>query len=154
MIERSGVNDPESRQSTGGKKSVFDFDHKHYVAILKGRAGEFRALREMADARTDFTPMIDVPPFDWDFVKEQNKKSVDEHLRRLPGAIAKCWGVGRSIFIDLYMIQDVDRTQDGRHPLAAVFDALRKLSDREVFFPDAIRAIPVIGLNRSTHQRK
>jgi hypothetical protein len=124
------------------------FDHRHYVPIVKGRRGEYRALREMKDPKSGITPMIDVPPMNWDFENDETSKTIDEHLRAVPENIKKCWGPGHPIFIDLYMIPELEVMGDGRHPLVYLFDRMREESDSAGLFPDVIRGVPVTGLNR------
>ena len=48
------------------------FDHKHYVPILGGKAGEYRALRELTPAiKSNLTPLVEVPPVQWDFENDR-----------------------------------------------------------------------------------
>lgn len=109
---------------------------EHYVPILKGKAGEFAALAELPPALRDrITPLVDIPR-----VPIANRdKPLDAHLDKTLKGIARGWGTGQSIFVDLFDIDLGARATGGVHPVSYVF---RKL--HEIGFD----AIPVIGLDR------
>jgi hypothetical protein len=116
------------------------FDHTHYVPILKGRAGEYGALREMtADVKAGLTPLIEVPPIPWDFEREEPDKTIDQHLERLSSKIVQSWGVERPLFLDLLWLAPEERMANGDHPLAHVFGIARE---------DGLQLVPVTGLVR------
>jgi hypothetical protein len=117
------------------------FDHTHYVPILKGKEGEYNALRELTPAiRNGLTPLIEPIPIPYDFANEVPAKTVDEHLGNFIGKIVLNWGLD-PIFFDLDWITDSERMADGRHPLKFIFDGARA---------EGVQAIPVTGLNRDT----
>jgi hypothetical protein len=116
------------------------FDHTHYVPILKGRAGEYGALREMAPkVKAGLTPLIEVPPIPWDFERGEPDKTVDQHLERLSSKIVQSWGVQRPLFLDLLWIAPDERMANGDHPLTHIFGTARE---------DGLQLIPVTGLVR------
>jgi Beta protein len=116
------------------------FDHRHYVPILKGRAGEYTALREMTpDVKGGLTPLIEVPPIPWDFELDEPDKTIDQHLERLSSQIVQSWGVDRPLFLDLLWIAPEERMPNGDHPLTHVFRTARE---------DGLQLIPVTGLVR------
>jgi hypothetical protein len=119
-------------------------DCNHYVPILKGLAGEYKALKELRGSRSSLTPMVDVPPIGWNFDEKAPAKTVDEHLKGFAKKIEKCWTSGQ-IFFDFYMLQD-DVMADGRHPLLYAFDCMRRVGVGTFF--GHIHSIPVTGLNR------
>src|SRR5882724_8756793 len=115
------------------------FDHAHYVPILKGKEGEYQALRELTPAiRNGLTPLIEPIPIPYDFANEVPAKTVDQHLGNFISKIEASWGLD-PIFFDLDWIPDLERMADGRHPLKFIFDAARAAGSQ---------AIPVTGLNR------
>jgi hypothetical protein len=116
------------------------FDHTHYVPILKGKEGEYQALRELTPAiRNRLTPLIEPIPIPYDFEHEIPAKTVDEHLQNFIGKIVLNWGLD-PIFFDLDWIPAAERMADGRHPLKFIFDGARDKGSQ---------AIPVTGLNRN-----
>ncbi len=116
------------------------FDQTHYVPILKGRAGEYGALQEMsAKVKAALTPMIEVPPIPWDFTADRPAKTIDEHLKKVTGMIARSWGQQRPLFLDLLWIAPRERLANGEHPLAHVFRMARGAG---------LQAVPVTGLER------
>lgn len=114
------------------------FDHTHYVPILKGRLGEYTALGWIPDERKQgLTPMIDVPPVDWDFDEDRPSKTPLEHVQRIGRRIAEGWGSAERIFIDFLMMEE--SASDEAAPVRAVF---RDATER------GVRAVPVTGLAR------
>ncbi len=120
------------------------FDHKHYVPILKAKAGELRALREAAGAvRTGMTPVLeiqDIPP-KWIEGEEDPvpSKSIDAHVKSVSDNIVKNWGTERRVFIDGVGVEQDENLEDGREPIAAMLDMLRD---------GGVKAIPVAGIDR------
>lgn len=116
------------------------FDSRHYVPLLKGKEGEFGALRELsAGAKERITPLIDVLRVAWDWEKDQPKKPLHKHLETIAKKIAQAWDEERSLFVDLFNIEPDERTADGTHPMRCLMDMLRKIGRS---------AIPVTGLDR------
>lgn len=125
------------------------FNHLHYVPLLKGKQGEYGALRELADAAKErLTPLVDVPPIPWDYDKEKPAKSIESHLKSVPVNIAKAWGKQRPIFLDLYYVEPGKMTKDGRHPLTWILEKARECEiilipttgfDRDDSYQDAVR---------------
>jgi hypothetical protein len=120
------------------------FDQRHYVPILKAKAGELRALKEATEnVRGAFTPLLevmDVPP---KYIEGEEdpvpSKSVDAHVLAVSDSIAKAWGSGRNVFIDGFYIEHLPTLDDGREPIGAVLDALREAD---------VKVVPVTGLDR------
>lgn len=108
---------------------------EHYVPILKGRMGEFRALELAPELRDHMTPLVDIPRVP---VADRHKP-LDHHLDKTVTGIAKGWGVRREILVDLFDIDLAERTTTGDHPVTYVF---RELHSRK------IDAVPVIGFDR------
>jgi hypothetical protein len=116
------------------------FDHMHYVPILKGREGEYGALRELhASSRDQMTPLIEIPPIPWDFVNNRPSKSLDLHLERVCEKVKNAWGGNRILFLDTLWLPDEARMIDGQHPLTFITKKARPLG---------LRIVPVTGLLR------
>lgn len=80
------------------------FDYKHYVPIIRWKAGERVALRELyEDDRTGLTPLIEIPP---DIIERAiginaiSRMSIGDFASRLRIEIAESWG-RRLAFLDL-----------------------------------------------------
>lgn len=111
------------------------FDYNHYVPILKGKQGEFKALKNLPEKiRDNLTPMIDIPPID---EKDKEKKSLDVHLTKKGKELKKAWGLHRPVFVDIFQIDLSERIPtNNEHPLSFLFNSLRQ---------EKINAIPVTG---------
>jgi len=117
------------------------FDHHHYVPLLKGKKGEFDALSQIDQKKImNMTPLIEVPPIDWDYANERPKKTIDEHISTFPAKLSKAWGNERALFIDLYYIEPGDKTESGQHPLIPITDSLRQ---------EDVKSIPVTAISRT-----
>lgn len=120
------------------------FDHKHYVPILKAKAGELRALREAHDSvRIAITPMLEVMDAAPKYVDGEDdpvpSKSGEAHVKAVAEGITKAWGADRRVFIDGVYIEHTDTLDDGREPIGAILDYLRVAK---------VKAVPVTGLDR------
>ena len=121
-------------------------DHRHYIPILKGKAGEYQALDHLSPGvKPQLTPIIEVPPIEWNYASElgvrtERKTTIDEHVSRVPENIRKSWGTELRVFIDLLRVEECGSPANGAHPLAYVFEQSRKLG---------LQAIPVTGIGRS-----
>ena len=57
------------------------FDHTLYLPILKGRLGEYGALREMSpEVKAKVIPVIEIPPIPWNFADDEPSVTIDRHL--------------------------------------------------------------------------
>ncbi len=60
------------------------FGYKHYVPVLKGKEGEFRALAHLPpNAKDRLTPFIDIPRRELDRKTNQPKESIDVYLEKI-----------------------------------------------------------------------
>lgn len=122
------------------------FNDKHYVAVLKGREGEYAALRELSSGVKDWvTPLIEVPPIPWDFDNDEPSKSIDDHLAKVPERVFGAWGRQRPLFVDLLWVPADERLNSGAHPLTFVMDGLRNVG---------VDAVPVTGPARDADYQK
>jgi len=117
------------------------FDHTHYVPILKGKLGEFNALKQLySQDRAALTPLIEVAPVDWDYDDDQAKKTEALHLEAVQDKMVKGWGVDRPFFVDLgaaNLTTPVVGDALNRHPYTYFFDIARA---------KGLLAIPVVPL--------
>jgi hypothetical protein len=116
------------------------FDHSHYVPILKGKEGEYGALKELSSgAKQGLTPLFEVISIPWDFQKERPKEFIDVHLKDVAEKIFNAWGTDQPVYVDPYWIDEAERMNDGRHYLTFIFDDART---------KAVQGVPVTGLRR------
>jgi Beta protein len=113
-----------------------------YVPLLKGKAGEFDAIRQMPlSKKATFTPLLDIPQMAVES-SEEAPISLDDYLERKVSRIAKAWDCeDRPVFVDLFDTDPSARTTGGTHPLVRVFELLRDAG---------VQAIPTTGLDRDT----
>lgn len=117
------------------------FGYNHYVPVLKGKDGEFRALARLTpNTRHNLTPFIEIPRRDLDLKNNQPKDSIDVYLEKKTKKIHKAWGTTRQIFVDVFDLELDLRTPNGTHFVEFLFSWLRNYD---------VQAIPVIGLDRS-----
>jgi Beta protein len=120
--------------------------NNHYVPILKGREGEYGALKQLSkSARSRLTPLIEVPPIPWDFANGMLAKTLDEHLKKTCSNIHKAWGIDRPLFLDTLWLSDGSKMKDDSHPLEFLTQDGRALG---------LKIIPVVGFMRSTEYIK
>jgi hypothetical protein len=101
-----------------------------YVPILKGKKGEFIALKSLnAETLDNFVPVIDIVPI-------APKKNLEKHLLDTVNYFKKFWDRNRLIYMDGYMIQDEGNLSNGQYLMDYIFDELSK---------DSFNVIPVIS---------
>jgi hypothetical protein len=116
------------------------FDQTHYVPVLKGRDGEYGALKQLNDAaRSKLTPLIEIPPVPWDFEKKIPQKSLDSHLEKVAAKLLKSWGKEHPIFLDTLWLAGPAKMKNGLHPLTYILQAGRTLD---------LKIVPVTGFMR------
>jgi len=115
------------------------FTHSHYVPILKGKLGEYRALQQLyPQDRASLTPLIEIPPVDWDWDNDVARKAEIAHLEANRDNMIKYWGTTDRLFVDLVDAElsiPVVGDSLGRHPYGAFFDLARS---------KGLLAIPVV----------
>lgn len=114
------------------------FDHKHYVPVLKWRAGEYLALSRLEDdVKSSVTPLFEIPEEKWDFEEKQAAVTLDEHLERFGKRLGAKWG-NRRCFVDSCYLAGNRRIATTHH-LEWIFSLARD---------NGCRAVPVVGLSR------
>lgn len=117
-----------------------NFDHKHYVPLLRARQGEFAALNELgAPSRAVMTPLFDIPAAQWDFDTDAPARPMEQHLPGFVEKIRKSWG-DSLCFVDLLEL-DGETMPGGVHPVTYLF---------QEFSPLGMLSIPVVGIQRSS----
>jgi len=115
------------------------FDHRHYVPILKWRQGEYQALLKLDNnIKAQLTPVIDIPPIEWDFERGCLAKTLDDHLHPVADRILKKWGK-ESVFVDVGLLDAPRLMGDGSHAIDRIFSELRAFG---------VKAIPVTAFAR------
>lgn len=116
------------------------FEKNHYVPILKWKKGEQSAIEELdPDIKNGLTPLIEVPPIDWDYENEQPKRTIDEHLEGIINSFKRTLGTERMLYLDMLWIDPTERMVDGTHPLSHISDNARS---------QGVKIVPVTGTDR------
>lgn len=111
-----------------------------YVPLLKGKKGEYDALRHVPRAvRAQMLPLIDVPPVRWDYKKKCYAKTLEEHLAPVPELLAKSWGAEWPVLVDLFFVEEGATVANGVHPVEFVLGGCHS---------SGVRAVPVTGPDR------
>lgn len=116
------------------------FTADQYVPLLKWRMGEYQALMRLEESvKDEIVPLVVIPPIEYDFEEQQEKKTVDEHVSPFAKRFCEKWGQ-RAALIDVHPSLEAAIRDSGELVAASIFDELRER--------DA-KAIPVFGVNRS-----
>ncbi len=116
-------------------------DAKQYVPFLKWRQGEYQALLRLDDAIKDqIVPLIVVPPIEYDFEDQCDKKTVDEHLEPFAKRYKAKWNK-RPALIDMHHSLELSTRDSGLTAVVSIFDELRA---------NSANSIPVIDVRRDT----
>jgi hypothetical protein len=116
--------------------------HPIYVPILKGREGEYAALQELDPIIKGLVlPLIETPSVPYDFQKERQAKTLDEHVSGIPDRLRRCWGSVGPVLLDMPWFEEGERLSDGSVALESV---LSRCSDVNV------DVIPVVARTSST----
>lgn len=122
------------------------FSSMHYVPVLTGKAGEYRALRQLSsDIKAGITPLIEVPPIPWDHENDAPSRTLDQHLAKTAENIECHWGNEAAVFVDLYCVEDEGSMPCDQHPVEFVLSDARSRG---------VHAIPVTGLERDANQHE
>lgn len=109
-----------------------------YVPALSWRQGEYQALLHLADQVKDRTvPFITIPQVEFDFEKQQAKKSVQDHVHPFPSRYKSKWGK-RPAWVGVHSEIVQETMGNGRNIFTYVFEELRR--------SDA-KAVPAVPLN-------
>ncbi len=118
--------------------------NKSYVPCLRWKQGEYQALYRLSStARNLIIPVIEVAEIGFDFEKQENSKTIDEHLRDFATRVKGKWGKDEC-FVDMHLIEPTERMANGQHTTTFVFDDLRM---------KGVQAIPVIGVANDSQVR-
>jgi len=94
----------------------------HYRPILLAKRGELTALKALpAPVWTNMTPVMQVPPREWDFDKSAFKKTLEDHLTDLPKKLATATK-GHSAYVDVSLLDSTGPVFGGSHALAWLID--------------------------------
>lgn len=104
------------------------FGHKHYVPILKTKAGERWALTTIkTGTRKSVTPLLELHP--------HKDKAIAIHAADICEALVSAWGVDSEFFLDTRYVHN-----GSAKPVSDVFNQTRKLG---------LKAVPVVSSDMS-----
>ena len=107
-----------------------------YMPILKGKEGEFAALEALSgDVRNVLLPLVEVPRVPYDYINERAAKSLDAHLNSVAQRLAKCWGNGQPIYLDVPWLGEDEQITNAAHAMQRVLANCAGL---------ALRVVPVV----------
>ena len=124
------------------------FKPKRYVPILRGKLGEYHALRGLApEVRDLLTPVIAIPQIPWNWTEDTPAKTLTEHLAPVPNLLQSCGFADQPFFLDLDMAMDSEdpsrnKVVDDEHALVWLTAEAAEAAER------GVRLVPVTGLDR------
>lgn len=113
-----------------------------YVPILKGKAGELSALKELSnDAKSKILPVIEIPEVPWDFVNERYAKTTSNHVKGFIKKFVECYGVSYPVIIDASSLDHdmgdgeivIDHILTSLHERGIEAIPVIQLSDRDIY---------------------
>ena len=118
-------------------KTLMPLPSGSYVPALRWRRAESQALLHLeAPVKNSVTPLITIPPIEFDFETGTAKKTVHEHVHPFVARYMKKWG-WRPSWLSLDESIAHGRMNDGAHVFDYILDGLR---------PHGGLAIPALGL--------
>lgn len=73
-----------------------------YVPVLKAKAGELTALKELDEStKRSVVPLFEIPNVKWDFFKDEPDETTEELIKRVVPSIKKNWG-SDPFYLDVY----------------------------------------------------
>jgi hypothetical protein len=113
--------------------------NKIYMPILKGKKGEFDALKMLdSDVQSIVLPLIEVPAIPWDFVNEREDSSLEKQILSTVKSIKGVWNENYEILVDT---KNLEEAYDGNR------NTINVLS--QSLIDEGFQPIPVIPLNAS-----
>src|SRR5687767_4030311 len=117
-------------------KDLLKFGHKHYVPLLKGKDGEFKALLNVPPGATaSITPLIEMMP--------AGRLPLLNRIRLTVSKIQKSWGARGPFFLDLEHVageENVEVAGSPVHTATHVFALARTAG---------LNAVPIVTVARS-----
>lgn len=115
-----------------------------YVAILKGKQGELKALsRTKKSLKEKFIPLIEIPPVPLKYVDGSDDpvpaKEIDSHIKDSHEKLISALRDYEMVFVDGLYVEDEPALKSGIEPSREVFAQLQAA---------AIPFCPVVGLDR------
>jgi hypothetical protein len=116
-----------------------------YMPILKGKAGEFQALRDLPPSITRrILPLIEVPPLTVDAINETTE-TLDEHIQKaIRGISSSGWSADEAMLVDTHMVSEELPDAEEAHPLTELIRVGREAGRW---------LVPVVRLSRDNSYR-
>lgn len=114
-------------------------NNKIYMPILKGKKGEFDALKTLGEnVQAVILPLIEVPAIAWDFINEKEASSIEKQISSTIKSIKASWDTKNEILIDTYYLEE--DFGDGDKTLNVI---MKKLID------EGYKPVPVLNVYAS-----
>lgn len=111
--------------------------NKKYVPVLRWKQGEQFAINNLDDSTKKLLmPLIEIPPIEFDYNANKEKKTIDDHLQKNIKTINKSFS-STPFFFDVEQVKD-KILSNGKYPLENFLIDSSKLN---------LNAIPVIYIN-------
>ena len=105
-------------------KGITTLPSNTYVPSLRWRRGEYQALHNLdGSIKNRIVPLIVIPEVEYDFEKQENKRSVHDHVQPFADRFYDNWGL-LPAWIGIHPNMIENRMRDGRHIFSYVFEKL------------------------------
>lgn len=120
------------------------FNWAHYVPVIRWKAGERWALRNLQPRlRRRITPLLELIPKNFESKKLAKARGAAGRMTNIAQEIVDSWG-RTPFFLDTMLIDDAPELPSRPHPLRLLGDGMRS---------QALKGIPVTGIGRSSDQK-
>lgn len=115
-------------------------DANHYVPILKTKAGECRALKDLNEETWRLlTPLLEVQSPPWDYTVDAPAKTTAQHVVGVQRQLTSNLPDGASVYLDADSLPPEDTMPDGSQPLEFLSAGLVEAG---------VQVVPVVGFER------
>lgn len=112
-----------------------------YVPILKTKAGECRALKDLnVETWQLLTPLLEIQSLPWDYTADAPAKTTEKHVEDVGRQLIRHVPKGASVFLDAGALPPEDTMSDASQPLAFLSTGLTEVG---------VNVAPVVGIDRS-----
>ena len=114
-----------------------------YSPCLRWKMGEYQAVENLKNITASrLLPVIEISEMGFDFEKQKESKTIDEHIESFADKVNKKWGKARCM-IDFRHVLSFNKLNKGQHPATIIFGEFKNFG---------VIADPVVTLVFAFHE--